>query len=798
MAAPASSSIAGELPIPRTRLIGREAERAAARAALLEENVALLTLTGPGGVGKTRLSLAIAHDLASTFADGVAFVDVAPITDPALVPIAIAHALGLRETGDRPLLERLVDFLRPRQMLLLLDNLEQVLSAAPIITRLLETCPAVQVLATSRAPLRIRGEQILDVPPLALPATESVSDLTQLARTEAIAFFVQRAQAADPTFALTERHAAAIAEICRRLDGLPLAIELAAARLRVLDPETLVSRLSDRLDVLTGGSRDAPSRQRTLRDTIAWSHDLLTPPEQRLFQRLAIFAGGCTLEAAEAVADGTQVNVLDGLETLIDQSLLRRVAGAAGEARYLMLETVREYALERLKASNEENLVRQAHAAHFLDFAEQVEEEFQGPDQGIWLDRLEAEHANTRAALDYLAAAGDQEAELRLARALWVGWYYRGPLHEGVGRLEGALERARDVEPSLRSHAHSFATLLNWTLGDSDRALEHGKTAVALAQEAGNSDCAAYALYFRALVLAWDLRDWEAAIPLTEEAIALGREAGPERVGWLVQIALGDLGTMIALRGDHERGVPLIEEALAQHRALHHHFGVAIRTAEVGLIDQIKGQTALAASRYAESLRLLGVAGDAMSVALPLAGLVGLAASTGLHRWAARVSGMLEAIRDRIGVGGRHGPPAVWYPVRELGEEAARTTLGDEVYMAAFAEGRRLPPIEALQAAIALAEAIASGTAPAQDIASSPAPAAATVPSTGSSAAIGLSPREVDVLRLVAQRWTDPEIAEALFVSPRTVNAHVRSIFAKLEVANRREAAALATRLGLT
>jgi DNA-binding CsgD family transcriptional regulator len=255
---------------------------------------------------------------------------------------------------------------------------------------------------------------------------------------------------------------------------------------------------------------------------------------------------------------------------------------------------------------------------------------------------------------------------------------------------------------------------------------------------------------------------------------------------------------MIALRGDHERGVPLIEEALAQHRALEHHFGVAIRTAEVGLIDQINGRTAQAASRYAESLRLLRVAGDAMSVALPLAGLVGLAASTGLHHWAARVSGMLEAIRDRIGVGGRHGPPAVWYPVREQGEEAARTALGTDAYTAAFGEGRRLPQVEALQEAIGLAEAIASGRAPAQDPVSPPAPAETAVPSMDTIAAIGLSPRELDVLRLIAQRWTDPEIAEALFVSPRTVNAHVRSIFSKLEVANRREAAALATRLGLT
>jgi DNA-binding CsgD family transcriptional regulator len=254
---------------------------------------------------------------------------------------------------------------------------------------------------------------------------------------------------------------------------------------------------------------------------------------------------------------------------------------------------------------------------------------------------------------------------------------------------------------------------------------------------------------------------------------------------------------MIALQGDHERGVPLIEEALAQHRALQHHFGVAIRTAEVGLIDQINDQAARAASRYAESLRLLRAIGDAMNVTLPLAGLVGLAASTGLHIWAARVSGMLEAIRDRIGVASRHGPPAVWYPVREQGEKAARTALGDEAYTTAFAEGRQLPQVEALRESIALAEAITAGAVPAQESIPFSALAATAMPNTNSSA-IGLSPRELDVLRLITQRWTDPEIAEALFISPRTVNAHVRSIFSKLDVTNRREAAAVAIRLRLT
>jgi tetratricopeptide (TPR) repeat protein len=508
-------------------------------------------------------------------------------------------------------------------------------------------------------------------------------------------------------FVFDEATAPAVIEICRRLDGLPLAIELAAARIRMLPPVTLLARLDKRLPLLTSGARDAPTRQRTLRDTIAWSHDLLHPEEQSIFRRLAVFAGGWTLEAAEAVVGGVDVNVLDGFETLIDHSLVRRVEGVTSEPRYVMLETVREYALERLETSDEGDRIRRAHASYFVRSAEGAEQQFQGPDHGLWLDRLEADRANFRSAIDYLAEAGDREAEVRLAAALWLLWYHRGPLHEGVNRLEAALAAAQHVEASVRAAAHTHATLLNWTMGAGDRALAHATTAVKLARDSGASDYLPWALYFHALVLGWDSQDWDTAIPLTEEAVELARVAGPKRVGWLLPIALGDLGTMVALQGDHERGITLIEEALAQHQALGHHFGAGVRIAELALVDQLAGRSAQAAARYAESLRLLERAGDEMSAAMPMAGLVGLAADRGLHCSAARMLGILEALRDRIGVGSQHGPPAIWYPVREQGERAARETLGAEDFQESFEAARRLSLVEARSEALALAAELA-------------------------------------------------------------------------------------------
>ncbi|MDQ3435632.1 MAG: AAA family ATPase, partial [Actinomycetota bacterium] len=415
---------------------------------LRQDGVRLVTLTGPGGVGKTRLALRVAEALAGSFADGVVFVPLAPVTDPDLVLPTLAGALGVRPAGDQPLTELLAATLQDRHLLLLLDNLEQVVEAAPFVTKLLTDCPRLTALVTSRVVLQVSGEQAFPVPPFALPdAGETTA--SKLGDVEAVRLFVARARARRPDFALTDANAAAVAEVCRRLDGLPLAIELAAARVAHLPPTALLARLERRLPLLTGGARDLPDRQRTIRNTIAWSYDLLSAKEQIIFQRLAVFVGGFTLEAAEAIAstsDDLGLDVFNDVCSLTDQSLLRGEDGPGGEPRYWMLETVREYGLGRLAESGEEPAVRAAHAAWCLELAERPAPLLRGPGVYAGFAALEREHANLRAALAWFERTGDGEALLRLAAALGYFWSIAGHWAEGDAWLARGL--AADPRPS--------------------------------------------------------------------------------------------------------------------------------------------------------------------------------------------------------------------------------------------------------------------------------------------------------------------------------------------------------------
>jgi predicted ATPase/DNA-binding XRE family transcriptional regulator len=392
----------GSLPAPLTRLIGRQTELATLSAGLQDAEVRLLTVTGPGGVGKTRLAIAAAAAMPEAFHDGVVFVDLSPLTDAALVLPMIAGTLGVQASLGQPLIATLATFVAAKRLLLLLDNCEPVLGAAPDVVTLLAESPHLMVLATSREPLRVRGEQEFPLLPLPLPAFDHLPVIEDLAQSPAVALFLERARAVQPDFALTADTALAVAAICRHLDGLPLAIELAAARVKILPPPALLARLQQRLPLLTGGGRDLPARQRTMRNAIAWSYELLTPEEQRLFSRLAVFVGGCTLEAAEAVCptdDDSTYGVLEGVASLVDKSLMREDHGSGGEPRYLMLETVREFALEQLQASGEEATIRMRHATWCLALAEQTAPLLRGSGARAGFPGLEREHGNLRAAL---------------------------------------------------------------------------------------------------------------------------------------------------------------------------------------------------------------------------------------------------------------------------------------------------------------------------------------------------------------------------------------------------------------
>ena len=712
---------AGHLPTWLTPLIGRQQEVAAVRRLLGDPETRLVTLTGPGGTGKTRLAIAAANEVSDQFQDGVWFVDLAPITDPSLVASTVADALGIRERRPEEVTDALREHLRARQALLVLDNFEQVLEAAPLVVTLLTACQGLSVLATSREPLRVRGEREYPVSPLPLP--------------DAVALFVERARAVQSEFTPTGELAPVVAEICARLDGLPLAIELAAARARLLPPGAMLARLERRLQVVASGPRDLPARQQTLRRTIDWSHDLLTPEEQRLFARLAVFVGGRTLEAAEAVcnADGALGDsVLDGVESLVGKNLLRQQEGAGGEPRLVFLETINEYARERLEASGEADALRRAHAEYFLALAEESLPGLIGPEQGRWMARLVEDHDNLRAALGWAREHGKTELWLRLAGALWRYWEMRFHPREGRVWLEGALAADRGAPPAVRAMALNGVGNLTRMQGDLAQATAEFEESLALFRAAGDRLGTARALNDLANIVS-ERGDYAGASSMYEESLGLAREIGDL---WMETCALHNLGLTAMYTADYERASGLLAEALTREsqlgdevfrarslsvsaqvaqqqgnteRALAYEteslalrrrfgdrYGAAFSLAHLGWIELERGEGQRAAPYLREALLLDHEAGHRWGMAPCLTGLALLAANEGRPQEAARLLGAADAF-------GRSEGSVLTPDDRSRYDQVVAVvaaTLCGEAFAAAHAAGRALSQEDAVALAL--------------------------------------------------------------------------------------------------
>ena len=636
------------LPAQPTPLIGREHEVAAVVQLVRREDVRLVTLTGPGGTGKTRLGLQIALELGEVFAGGVFFVSLSTINDPLLVIPTIAQALGIRDRAGQPLLARLAEMLQPKQVLLLLDNFEQVVGAASQVADLLTSCPQLKMLITSREVLHVRAEHEFAVPPLALPDPAHLPDLATLIRSPSVALFLQRAQAVKPEFQLTTTNARAVAEICVRLDGLPLAIELAAARMKLLSPEALLARLGRRLAMLTGGGRDVPARQQTLRNTIEWGYQLLNTWEQRLFGWLSVFVGGCTLQAAEVVVEcgfiqhvgaaDLSLPVIDLVASLLDKSLLQRMeqtGEGSEEPRLLMLETIREYALEALTSSGEGNSARQAHADYFLQLAEEAEPALNGPLLAMWLDRLEREHDNLRAALHWAIEGGRAEMALRLGSALERFWVVRGHRNEGLAFLERALAGSAGVAADVRAKALLAAARLAFNQSNYDQGEILAQQSLALFRELGDRRGVALALD-RLGMAAWRRGDFATARVLMEEDLALFKELGDrDRVAW----SLFTLGLLNNKQGEYTRACALFEESLTLFRELGNKRGMAASLTQLaGTLFASQGNQDMIYPLLEEGLALDREVGDKE----------GKAVSSLLLGWVALKQGDVITARTRV------------------------------------------------------------------------------------------------------------------------------------------------------
>jgi predicted ATPase len=703
-----------------TPFLGREAEVATLFQQLLREDIRLLTLTGPGGTGKTRLAVQVAAQAIDRFADGVYFVDLAPLSDPTLVSTVIAQVLHVRQGAGRPLIDVLKDSLRSKNLLLVLDNYEHLLEGASTATELLAASTGLKILATSRAPLHLHGEHEFPVPPLGLPEQQVVPSIASLSQCDAVRLFIDRAQAVQPAFSLNDANARSVAEICHRLEGLPLAIELAAARTRHLAPERLLSRLERRLPLLTGGPRDIPARQQTLRDTIAWSHELLGEPERAVFRRLAVFAGGCTLEAAEAICGA---DALDGMSTLLDQSLLQERQQALGQERFTMLETIREFASEQLEASGEADAVRRRHVEYYLSLVE-----------GMWpvvgrtemlstesFRLLEQERGNLRLALAWAPQlAADLEAGPRLAGSLGMFWYQLGHFSEGQRWTERMLNEP--VSPAVRARLLGAAALSAFYQDDFGPAANYWEGCLAIYQELGNQQGVAATLY-RIGLLKYQVGDYETAVSLcaksvdmwrnlwdksglagalmtsaivaknigdSERAVEIGRELVPlvrelsnrAQLAYALRVVAGAASDL----ADDEVAQAMGSEALKLFRDLGDPWGLAMALGEQMRVAQRRGESIRVMELCHESLLLFRDVGARMPLAVCYETLAWVAANRVEFEKAARFLGAAEALRESIG--------APIEPRRRAEHDRlvaeVRAKLKDETLAAAWARGREM------------------------------------------------------------------------------------------------------------
>jgi serine/threonine-protein kinase PknK len=760
-------------------LLGRARETAELGARVRDATARLTTLVGPGGVGKTTLGMHVTEAARMAFANGTAVVELASVNAPELVLPAVCQSLGVQDAGDRPLVDSLLAHLSDKHVLVLLDNCEHLLAASVAVAQLLLRCPRVHILATSREALRLRSECIYALGPLALPSPTDDALITAPASSPAVALFVARARQALATFSLdAAEEARAVADICITLDGLPLAIELAAARVRVLSPRAIRARLANCLDVLRSSNHDVPDRQKTLRATLDWSYDLLDPTQQAVLRRVAVFAGGFGVESAGPVGDAGDA-VLDDLAALVDKGLIQVDSQADGEPRFRLLQTVSQYALKRLCASGERAATYDRHARWALALAETASRHLAGPEQRRWFDQLEREHDNLRVALAWCRDAGQPETGARLAAALSWFWIVRGHLNEAEQWLEHTWEAADGLRPELCAGLLRRAAHVATRRGAYAHAAVLLDRCVALVRDTADPLERAAWLQCCARIAVVEGQPTR-ALPLLEESLDICQRAG-SRVGQASQAY--NLGLVLLQMGDAAQSTAALERCVVECRALGHHWMLGAALGQLAQAAIARGDWQTATDDARETLRLSHELGDRWGMCHAFALLAWTANAKGWTQRAARLCGAAEAGLQAIGA-------SLWGPMLRLHAShhaRLRKSLTEAVFDALSAEGRGW--------SLALAVAYALESQPEPDV------LPATVPPAAPRArAVGtrcLSSRESEVVRLVAAGHTNRQIAAALTLSEKTVSRHLDNIFSKLGISSRAAATAFAVRSGL-